>query len=778
ALQAYFRQFEFTSLPLDVALRKLLMEVGLPRETQQIDRVIEAFASRYRSCNPNLFISDDHPYILAFSLIMLHTDAFNPSNKRKMTKADYIKNTKLPGIPTEVLDCFFDNIVFAPFIFIEDPVDFNGQPGLSPEVARSISTPTSALPTPSSATPFKMGNRVDPYYLIMNNFLDPLRADVATHIPLENPFSFEGTNGPWDEPKLHDAFMNAKVIEVDIPNFPQSPTMFSLGGTVAMSPVADVSHMIRHSWSLKITKIGLVNRKDDLLEGGKKAMNRKWRTWSVVLTGSQLLFCRDPTLASTLLPQVGSSDDLTLPANFRPDELFSLKDALAVYDHSYTKYHHTFRFVLPDGRHLLLQASDDDEMNQWIARINYASTFKTAGVRMRPLALSGEDVHLTGVAAATSHLHDIQARSNGARPLSWGSNAPNELMDMLNGPSVKRPQLRRRVTMSGLPGLYDGETISSPEVDGAEQFKATFDEVKADLAANISGADEEMRYLADQKLLESPPSSPKSFNSSTSTSRLPSRSQIILAKIRDLDARLVALRTQLDSDERFARSIATLTPFRKVTRSKLLAAITSMSRSVMQMRLEVEKLKCHRAVLRGDLVSEGKAWSQSKRVALKAAQDTLLTRRPKTAPQKFPTSPVSLSSSPLLSPSSSPVSPASRATTASTSGSFYSAYDNPSQLEWPSFVDEGPSSPTTSPNPVSRSASLPRLDLNLSASILIHPAAHEKSSADESSPEEEEQAEEWNKTRVAKRVSLIHVPSDIAIAKRVRGVAETIADVE
>lgn len=38
---------------------------------------------------------------------MLHTDAFNPSNKRKMTKADYIKNTKLPGIPTEVLDVSF-----------------------------------------------------------------------------------------------------------------------------------------------------------------------------------------------------------------------------------------------------------------------------------------------------------------------------------------------------------------------------------------------------------------------------------------------------------------------------------------------------------------------------------------------------------------------------------------------------------------------------------------------------------------------------------------------
>lgn len=34
------------------------MDVGLPRETQQIDRVMEAFAARYRQCNPSLFVSD------------------------------------------------------------------------------------------------------------------------------------------------------------------------------------------------------------------------------------------------------------------------------------------------------------------------------------------------------------------------------------------------------------------------------------------------------------------------------------------------------------------------------------------------------------------------------------------------------------------------------------------------------------------------------------------------------------------------------------------------
>ena len=58
ALRAYIERFNFVGDPLDVALRKLLMDVGLPRETQQIDRVIEAFAARYVQCNPNLFSSD------------------------------------------------------------------------------------------------------------------------------------------------------------------------------------------------------------------------------------------------------------------------------------------------------------------------------------------------------------------------------------------------------------------------------------------------------------------------------------------------------------------------------------------------------------------------------------------------------------------------------------------------------------------------------------------------------------------------------------------------
>lgn len=104
ALRLFLEEFDFVNDPIDVAIRTLLLKVHLPRETQQIDRVMEAFAERYHLCNPALFTSPDQPYILAFSIIMLQTDAFNRSNKKKMTRADYVKNTKVDGVSSILLE--------------------------------------------------------------------------------------------------------------------------------------------------------------------------------------------------------------------------------------------------------------------------------------------------------------------------------------------------------------------------------------------------------------------------------------------------------------------------------------------------------------------------------------------------------------------------------------------------------------------------------------------------------------------------------------------------
>ena len=65
-------RFNFKLDPLDIALRRLLMDLCLPKETQQIDRVMEAFAKRYTECNPGLFVSEG-----AYSNLRGETRALN-----------------------------------------------------------------------------------------------------------------------------------------------------------------------------------------------------------------------------------------------------------------------------------------------------------------------------------------------------------------------------------------------------------------------------------------------------------------------------------------------------------------------------------------------------------------------------------------------------------------------------------------------------------------------------------------------------------------------------
>lgn len=54
-LRSFMRKFLFFGDPIDMAVRKLLMEVELPAETQQIDRFLQGFADRYHECNPGIF---------------------------------------------------------------------------------------------------------------------------------------------------------------------------------------------------------------------------------------------------------------------------------------------------------------------------------------------------------------------------------------------------------------------------------------------------------------------------------------------------------------------------------------------------------------------------------------------------------------------------------------------------------------------------------------------------------------------------------------------------
>ncbi|GMI74707.1 BIG1 [Hibiscus trionum] len=114
-MHAYVDSFDFKSMDFGESIRFFLQGFRLPGEAQKIDRIMEKFAERYCKCNPNSFTSADTAYVLAYSVIMLNTDAHNSMVKEKMTKFDFIRNNRGiddgKDLPEEYLGALYDQIV-------------------------------------------------------------------------------------------------------------------------------------------------------------------------------------------------------------------------------------------------------------------------------------------------------------------------------------------------------------------------------------------------------------------------------------------------------------------------------------------------------------------------------------------------------------------------------------------------------------------------------------------------------------------------------------------
>ncbi|CAL5341398.1 unnamed protein product [Camellia sinensis] len=114
-MHAYVDSFNFEGIDFGESIRFFLRGFRLPGEAQKIDRIMEKFAERYCKCNPNSFTSADTAYVLAYSVIMLNTDAHNNTVKDKMTKADFIRNNRGiddgKDLPEEYLGAIYDQIV-------------------------------------------------------------------------------------------------------------------------------------------------------------------------------------------------------------------------------------------------------------------------------------------------------------------------------------------------------------------------------------------------------------------------------------------------------------------------------------------------------------------------------------------------------------------------------------------------------------------------------------------------------------------------------------------
>ncbi|KAH8425494.1 Arf family guanine nucleotide exchange factor SYT1 [Aspergillus melleus] len=370
ALRKYMRSFSFFGDPIDMAIRKLLMEVELPKETQQIDRFLQSFADRYHECNPGIFASTDQAYFIAFSILILHTDVFNKNNKRKMQKPDYVKNCRGEGLAEDILECFYENISYTPFIHIED----------GNATGRNLSKPRRTLLKTASSDHLSRVSRepVDPYTLIMDGKLDSLRPSLKDVMNLDDTYRCDGTEGPPDMNALHHAFAKSGILQILSPR--SRPDAFM---PASMENPADSNPGLV---DIKVAKVGLLWRKDPK----KKRARSPWQEWGALLTLSQLYLFRDVTWIKSLMAQheahhkdgprraVVFRPPLT---DFKPDGIMSTDSAVSLLDTGYKKHKHAFVFVRHNALEEVFLANTEGDMNDWLAKLNYASTFRTTGVR-------------------------------------------------------------------------------------------------------------------------------------------------------------------------------------------------------------------------------------------------------------------------------------------------------------------------------------------------------------------------------------------------------------
>nr|CAI6600872.1 AAC_HP1_G0030840.mRNA.1.CDS.1 [Saccharomyces cerevisiae] len=118
-LKEFIDLFDFKGLRVDEAIRILLTKFRLPGESQQIERIVEAFSSKYSAdqSNDKVELEDkkagkngsesmtendiihvqpdaDSVFVLSYSIIMLNTDSHNPQVKDHMTFDDYSNNLR------------------------------------------------------------------------------------------------------------------------------------------------------------------------------------------------------------------------------------------------------------------------------------------------------------------------------------------------------------------------------------------------------------------------------------------------------------------------------------------------------------------------------------------------------------------------------------------------------------------------------------------------------------------------------------------------------------
>jgi len=110
--RCYFARVDFTGKTPDNALRQASAKLCFPRESQQVERLITAFASAYSQSNPETGMDEDTVSIVSYAILMLNTDAHTVTVRSKMTRPEFVVNTRhaAPKLQEGLLEGIYERV--------------------------------------------------------------------------------------------------------------------------------------------------------------------------------------------------------------------------------------------------------------------------------------------------------------------------------------------------------------------------------------------------------------------------------------------------------------------------------------------------------------------------------------------------------------------------------------------------------------------------------------------------------------------------------------------
>jgi hypothetical protein len=312
---------------------------------------------------------------------MLHTDAFNKNNKKKMSKPEYLKNLSGQGLADDVLECFYDNIIYTPFIHLEDDQDVltmrtRKTDRKTAKAAKAAKAAIKNVPAESARRSPK--EPLDPYTLIFESRLDTLRPPLKNIIQFDDPYSYLGSLPVFD----YRVLRNSKIGIIQIESRRSRPNAFMSPSGIENPNEANVGLV-----SLPIDKVGILWRKDPK----KKTARSPWQEWGAVLTGIGVYFFKNTGWVKNYIHQYENwvkHKDMGTPCMFKPpipdfkgDYMVPTDHGVALQDATYKRHKNAFTFFRHNNSEEVFLADNEWEMNDWLARINHQAACKTAGIQ-------------------------------------------------------------------------------------------------------------------------------------------------------------------------------------------------------------------------------------------------------------------------------------------------------------------------------------------------------------------------------------------------------------